>query len=161
MVSQDLFLNLAMEYSLHSTCIRRRYGCVIVDSKFNDPVCGGFNGAPCGMPHCTDVNRCVRQMLKMKPGESPELCFSAHAEQNALIKAGRRAYSCDMYLYGWDVELNREIIPKPCILCTKMLINANVSKVITRYTIFDPIELYREYVNEINDKYNNIRVYDP
>ena len=161
MVSCDLFLDLAMDYAKQSTCLRRKYGCVIVDPRLNDPIAGGFNGAPCNMPHCTDSNVCIRQELKIKAGERYELCKSSHSEQNALIKAGSRAIGCDLYLYGWDVELDREIVPKPCFLCTKMMINAKINKVVTRNVIFDPVELYYSYIQELECSMNPRHPFNP
>lgn len=72
-------------------------------------------------------------------------CNSVHSESNALIKAGMRAYGCDLYLHGFDVKLNVEINPRPCFWCTKLMINSKINKVITQHAIFDPIELYLEY----------------
>ena len=46
MVSSDLFLDIADAYAWRSTCLRRRFGSVIIDARFDDPIAGGFNGAP-------------------------------------------------------------------------------------------------------------------
>lgn len=146
MVSHELFLDLADAYAWRSTCLRRRFGSVIIDPRFDDPISGGFNGAPRGMPHCTDTERCLRDELGIKEGERYELCCSSHSEQNAMIKAGNRAYGCTLYLVGWDAKTNKRINPKPCFLCTKMMINARIEKVVTHYAIYNPIELYESYV---------------
>ena len=156
MVNHDLFLDLADAYAWRSTCLRRRFGCVIIDPRFNDPIAGGFNGSPCGMEHCTDLNACIREELNVKQGERYELCRSAHSEQNALIKAGNRAFNCDLYLVGWDAQTNKQINPKPCFLCTKLMINARIRKVVTRYCIYDPIELYYAYISNLKSP-----VFDP
>ena len=65
---------------------------------------------------------------------------------NALLQSGRNSNDCILYLYGYDVKGMREIIPKPCFLCTKMMINAGIVKVVTRQVIYDPIDLYNAYV---------------
>jgi deoxycytidylate deaminase len=76
-------------------------------------------------------------------------CRSSHAEQNAMIKAGNRAYGCTLYLVGWDAKTNKRIVPKPCFLCTKMMINAGIEKVVTHYAIYDPVELYNDYLSKL------------
>jgi dCMP deaminase len=69
-------------------------------------------------------------------GERYELCRSVHAEMNAIISASSEELKdSTLYLYGWDVEHNCEKIgPKPCTLCERMIINAEIKEVIT----FDP-----------------------
>uniref|UniRef100_A0A6M3IQ50 Putative CMP/dCMP deaminase zinc-binding n=1 Tax=viral metagenome TaxID=1070528 RepID=A0A6M3IQ50_9ZZZZ len=79
----------------------------------------GFNGTPEGFAHC---ETCPRD--GMPTGQHPELCRAVHAEQNAIINASRLGVSTEgatLYVTG-----------KPCILCTKMLINAGVD--IVNYT---------------------------
>jgi dCMP deaminase len=146
----QLFLGIAEEYARQSTCIRRKYGAVIVDPITRHQISGGFNGNPKGMQHCNELNNCIRQQLNIPQGKQYEACFSIHGEMNALLQAGSRARNCILYLYGYDIELQREIIPKPCFLCTKLMINAGISKVITSSVVWDPNELYLSYISELN-----------
>ena len=51
-----------------------------------------------------------------------ELCRGLHAEQNAIIQAARHGVNIEnSVLYCTD---------SPCIICTKMLINAGIQKVV-------------------------------
>lgn len=135
------------------TCLRRRYGCVIMNPMTKQVISTGFNGSPRGKPHCTDLQYCVREELNIPQGSQYELCNSIHDLQNAIIQAGRAANGCVAYLYGEDAKTNYPIIPKPCFLCTKMAINAGVTiaimKVNERFIEIDLNALYDEYIKEI------------
>jgi len=141
--ARQLYLNVAREWADQSTCLRRQFGCVIVNRETEEIVSASYNGAPRGMPHC---QTCLRDDMHITSGSNYDFCFSAHSESNALIKAGMRAYNCDLYLYGFDIKLNREIYPRPCFGCTKLMINSKIHLVITNGGMFDPIELYNDYV---------------
>lgn len=81
----------------------------------------GYNGAPKGLPHCSEVG-CLRDQLGVKPGERHELCRGLHAEQNAIIQA---AY------HGVSVRGSKMYCTtKPCSICTKMIINAGIEEII-------------------------------
>lgn len=141
----QFFLEVAEACSRQSTCIRRRYGAVVVD-KHRHILSTGYNGSPRGMTNCDEYGICMRDELNIPQGSDYLLCKSNHAEANSLIQVGRYSDGCIMYLYGWDVKGNREIIPKPCFQCTKLLINAGITKVISRQVMYDPVDLYNSYV---------------
>ena len=102
-----------------STCLRRQVGAVMVKDK--NILATGYNGTPSGIKHC-DVTGCLREQLMVPSGERHELCRGLHAEQNAIIQAARHGVNIsDSVLYCTD---------SPCIICTKMLINAGIRKVI-------------------------------
>jgi dCMP deaminase len=99
--------------------MRRQVGAVMVKDK--NILATGYNGTPSGITHC-DVTGCLREQLKVPSGERHELCRGLHAEQNAIIQAARHGVNIDSsVLYCTD---------SPCIICTKMLINAGIQKVI-------------------------------
>lgn len=148
----QFFLEVAKACAKQSTCLRRRYGAVIVDPSNRTIISTGFNGAPRGKSHCTDTKSCIRVKLNIPMGEQYQWCISNHAEANAVIQSKQSVNGCVLYLYGWDVELNREIIPKPCFMCNKLLLNAGVEKVITHQYIFDMHDLFDSYVSELNQK---------
>jgi len=80
----------------------------------------GYNGAPSGIRHCDEVG-CLRQDSSIPSGERHELCRGIHAEQNVIIQA---AY------YG--ISIAGSIIyctNKPCVICSKMIINAGIKKI--------------------------------
>ena len=68
------------------------------------------------------TGECLRQKLNIPSGTQHELCFAAHAEQNAIIQAAR---------YG--VNINGATLyctHQPCVICAKMIINAGISRVV-------------------------------
>lgn len=107
----DYFLDMAELVSTRSTCLKAQHGAVLAKDK--RVISMGFNGSPENFPHC---KVCPRE--GMPTGEHPELCRAVHAEQNAIINAARLGVSTNgstLYITG-----------RPCILCTKMLVNAGV-----------------------------------
>ncbi len=109
-----------------SSCLRRHVGAVLV--KDTRVIATGYNGAPAGVTHC-EVTGCLRQKLNVPSGERHELCRGLHAEQNAIIQAA---------LYGVSTEgATIYCTTKPCSICTKMIINAKLSKIV-----------YEEYYND-------------
>ena len=82
----NYYLDIADVVSERSTCLRRRYGAIIV---FNDEIIStGYNGAPRGRKNCVDLGECTRENLGIPPGERYELCRSVHAEANAIMGCG-------------------------------------------------------------------------
>ncbi len=115
----EYFMQIAHLVSQRSTCLRRKVGAVIVKDK--RVLSTGYNGAPSGIKHC-DVTGCLREKLKVPSGQRHELCRGLHAEQNALLQAALHGVSVkDAVIY---------ITNQPCIICTKMLINAGIKEVV-------------------------------
>ena len=73
------FMEIADIVSKRSTCKRRNVGALIVKNK--RILATGYNGAPTGLKHCMEVG-CLREQMKVPPGERHELCRGLHAEQN-------------------------------------------------------------------------------
>lgn len=124
------YLNIAKEVSTRATCLRRKYGAVLIK---NDVIIStGYNGSPRGTKNCIDMNECRREKLNIPRGQCYEMCRSLHAEQNCIINASRNdMIDSDLYLYGVDVVTN-EIVNEldSCQLCKKMIINAGIKRVI-------------------------------
>ncbi|GAH61515.1 unnamed protein product, partial [marine sediment metagenome] len=57
-------------------------------------------------------------------GERHEICRGIHAEQNAIIQAS----TCGVNISGAIIYTTHQ----PCFICTKMLINAHISKIVYR-----------------------------
>jgi len=111
-----------------STCLRRQVGAVIVKDK--KILTTGYNGAPSGLPHCSEVG-CLRDKLGIPSGERHELCRGLHAEQNAIIQAAYHGVSINgATLYCTNL---------PCIICTKMIINAGIQRVVYAQGYPDPL----------------------
>ena len=70
----EYFLNIAQEVGKRSTCLRRRYGAIIVKDKII--VSTGYNGAPRGEDNCIDTGICERERLHIPKGERYKLCIS-------------------------------------------------------------------------------------
>jgi len=112
-------MSIARLVATRSTCLRRAVGAVLVKDK--RILATGYNGAPTGIRHCIETG-CLRERLGVKPGERHELCRGLHAEQNVIIQA---AY------YGVMTQgTTLYSTHKPCIICSKMLINAGVKKIV-------------------------------
>jgi dCMP deaminase len=112
------FMEIARLVGQRSTCIRRKVGAVIVRDKHI--LATGYNGAPKGLAHCTQVG-CLREELGIPSGERVEICRGIHAEQNALVQAARFGIS----LEGGTCYCTLQ----PCVTCSKLLINAGIKKI--------------------------------
>jgi dCMP deaminase len=82
-------MEIAHIVSMRSTCLRRNVGAVIVKDK--RILATGYNGAPSGLKHCLEVG-CLREMLKIPPGERHELC--AGFMRNRTRSYRRRITGC-------------------------------------------------------------------
>ena len=115
----EYFLEIANVAKKRSTCLRRQVGAVIV--KENRILSTGYNGVPTRIKHCDEVG-CLRDQLNIPSGERHELCRGSHAEQNAIVNAANFGIS----LKGSTIYINTQ----PCILCTKMIINAGIVRIV-------------------------------
>ena len=134
MSKDKYYLNIADAVLDRSTCLRRKYGAIIV--KNDEILSTGYNGAPRGRKNCVDLGFCTREELQVPRGERYELCRSVHAEMNAIISAARsECIGGTIYLAGRDVATG-ELIPDllPCPMCRRMIINAGLSKIVIRRT---------------------------
>ena len=125
---EEYFIEIAKVVSTRSTCLRRRYGAVIV--KDNVIVSTGYNGAPRGSANCVDRGTCRRQELNVPAGERYELCEAVHAEQNAIINGSpERMKDSSIYIAGFE-EDDSAAEGKPCLLCRRMIRNAQIQQVV-------------------------------
>ena len=130
------YLNIALAVSKRSTCLKRRYGCVIV--KDDIIVATGYNGSPRGEENCCDRGNCKRANAERY--SCYEQCDSVHAEQNALIAAsydrliGSTVYiACEEYVgfdYFFKSYWKQDKNPIPCGICMRMLKNAGVARIV-------------------------------
>lgn len=124
------YLNIARSVINRSTCLRRRYGAIIV--KNDEVISTGYNGSPRGTYNCCDKGFCEREAKNIPSGANYELCRSVHAEQNAIISASRKdMLGATLYLVGEDMEGNI-IDAEPCLLCKRFILNAGISKVVCK-----------------------------
>lgn len=142
------YLGIAREVAERSTCLRRRYGAVIV--KNDEIISTGYNGAARGEKNCCDLGECWREAHNIPHGEQYEKCVAVHAEQNAVISAARRdMIGATLYLAGYEykplqvdlgqkgsftldgwIPMNGEDV-KPCLICKRMIQNAGIARVVT------------------------------
>ncbi|MGC8491249.1 MAG: deoxycytidylate deaminase [Syntrophobacteraceae bacterium] len=124
------YLDIAMAVAMRSTCLRRRFGAVIV--KNDQIISTGYNGAPRQTTNCIDLGYCIRQQRNIPSGQNYELCRAVHAEMNAVIHASRLDMTdADLYLTGVEVATGQLASPViPCLLCKRVIINAGISRVV-------------------------------
>ena len=131
----DYFMHIATVVSHRSTCLRRHVGAVLVLDK--RILATGYNGAPSGLRHCAEVG-CLRDTYDVPSGERHELCRGLHGEENAMLQAARYGIRIEgATLYSTHV---------PCVMCTKMLINCGIQRVVARHAY--PDELAAELLDE-------------
>ena len=131
-------MEMAQVASKRSTCMRRSVGAVIVKDK--RLLATGYNGTPRGMAHCEEVG-CLRTKLNVPSGKMHELCRGIHAEQNAVIQAAVHGVSVD----GGTLYCTHQ----PCVVCTKILINAGIKKIV--YANPYPDELAENMMKEATE----------
>lgn len=131
---ENYYLGIAEAVSKNCTCLKRRYGAVIV--KNNEIISTGYNGSPRGMYSCIDGGKCNRE--DSLRGTDYNKCLSVHAEQNAIISASRQEL-IDSSLYLVGLEISHDDTPdkyvenaSPCSLCKRMIINAGIKYVYVR-----------------------------
>lgn len=112
---EDYFMEIARVVSTRSSCLRRQVGAVLVKNR--QILATGYNGVPRGLRHCGERG-CLRDELGIPSGERHELCRGLHAEQNAIIQAAYHGVAVS----GAEVFCTHQ----PCVLCAKMLVNADV-----------------------------------
>ena len=135
----EYFLSIAQEVGKRSTCLRRRYGAIIV--KDNIIISTGYNGSPRGEVNCIDSGMCERERLKVPKGERYELCVAVHAEQNAIINADPlKMQGATIYIVGINSADGSFASGEPCLLCRRMIKNAQIAKVICRNTEGEIVE---------------------
>jgi len=125
---EEYFLRIAQLASTRSTCIRRHVGAVLVKEK--KILATGYNGAPSGISHCADVG-CLRDEEQVPSGQRHELCRGLHAEQNAILQAAYHGVSIQgSVLFCTNF---------PCVICSKMLINAGIRQIFYLEGYPDPL----------------------
>lgn len=115
----EYFMNIAEMVKTRSTCLRRHVGAVIVKDK--RILSTGYNGAPARSKHCAEIG-CIRMQMNVPSGEKHELCRASHAEMNAIAQAAMSGTSVNgAWIY---------VTCQPCVICSKILINSGIYKII-------------------------------
>lgn len=141
----NYYLNIAEAVAERSTCLRKKYGTVIVNN--DEIISTGYSGAPRGRKNCMDLGYCTKkQYLPDTRHGGYDMCRSVHSEQNAIISAARKdMIGSTLYLCGYREKGVYEEGASPCLMCRKMIINSGIKEVIVRID---------------KDKYQRIEVQD-
>lgn len=127
----DTYLNCAEVFAYRSTCIKRKYGAVIV--KDDVVISTGYNGAPRGFESCIDTGSCPRMDKNMHQGEGYGICRAIHAEANALLNCSRQqTLDADIYIVGINPGDNSIHEARPCPVCARSIIQAGIRNVYLR-----------------------------
>ena len=126
----EYYLKIAEAVSLRGTCLRRKFGAIIV--KDDRIVSTGYVGAPRGRINCCDLGTCYRMEHNIPSGQRYELCRSTHAEMNAIIQASPEEMKyATLYLVG--IENDGSYTNSDCCsMCKRVIINSGISTVIAR-----------------------------
>jgi len=103
-------------------CQKKAFFCFIID-EYGRVAGTGYNGLPSGMVDCVDGG-CPRALNKVPSGipydSGPGLCFSSHAEINALAHGdGYRFHGATLYVNG-----------EPCLTCAKSVAAAGIKTIV-------------------------------
>ena len=90
------------------------------------------------MKTCKERGECLRRRLGIESGTRAEICYAAHAEQNAILQAARLGVNID----GATLYCTHQ----PCSMCAKMIVNAGIRRVVYEQGYPDDfsLEIFRE-----------------
>lgn len=115
----DYFMNIASVVAARSNCVKRKVAAVItVDRRI---IATGYNGTPRGVTNCNEGG-CPRCNSFGPGGSDLGECLCSHAEENAITQSAYHGVS----VRGGTVYTTF----CPCLMCTKMIINAGLSEVV-------------------------------
>lgn len=113
----EYFMIIANLAAQRSNCMKRKVGCVLV--KDRKIVSTGYNGTPRGSLNCNEGG-CQRCNSGSSKGTLLSTCFCLHAEENALLEAGRdRVQGSVLYCNTC-----------PCVTCSIKILQCGVSEVV-------------------------------
>lgn len=104
----EVYMRMAEDLARRSTCRRLSVGTVLTDAHLENVVAIGYNGNVRGFPNDCDA-------------PTPGACGCIHSEMNALVKAP-----------GQLRDKVAFVTASPCVMCAKLMAQANVSHVYFR-----------------------------
>jgi dCMP deaminase len=132
----DYFMGIAKMVAMRSNCVKRKVAAVIVKDK--RIISTGYNGTPRGTKNCSEGG-CPRCNNFSESGKNLEECLCSHGEENAIVQASYHGISIkDSIIYTTF---------SPCLMCTKMIINAGIKEVVYNvdYPVAEtPLKLLRQ-----------------
>ena len=121
------FLDIALSVASRSTCLRRKFGAVIV--KDTTIVGTGYNGTARGVVNCQDVG-CIKDVMESPQGSAYDYCPSVHAEENAIINSDRSdRIGATLYVAGKDKN-GSLTMALPCQRCRRKIVNSQIKEVV-------------------------------
>lgn len=111
------FMQIAEFAAQRTNCMKRGVGAVLVQEK--RIIATGYNGTARGLNNCSDGG-CGRCNSNTKCGQALDLCLCLHAEENALLEAGR-SRSSGSTLYCTTA---------PCLSCARKICQMAVARVV-------------------------------
>ena len=116
------YLDIAERWSGLSKARRKKVGCLIV--KDGAIISDGYNGTPKGFDNnCEDLR--TGRRIKLPKGSVEGLVTKPevlHAESNAITKLAKSTQSSDKSTMYTTIS--------PCIECSKLIIQAGISRVV-------------------------------
>ncbi|TKA30445.1 hypothetical protein B0A50_02672 [Salinomyces thailandicus] len=114
------FMTLASLAARRSNCMRRQVGCVLVREK--RVMSTGYNGTPRNVTNCNEGGcpRC-NNAASSKGGLGLSTCLCIHAEENALLEAGRERIGGGAVLYCNTC---------PCLTCSIKIVQVGITEVV-------------------------------
>ncbi len=104
----EVYMRMAEELAKRSTCARLRVGTVITDARLENVVAIGYNGNVRGFPNQCDSDEAGK-------------CGCIHSEMNALVKSP-----------GGLRDKVAFVTASPCVMCAKLIVQANIAYVFYR-----------------------------
>jgi len=104
----EVYMRMAEELAKRSTCARLQVGTVLTDARLEHVVSIGYNGNARGF-----ANRC--------DSDEAGRCGCIHSEMNALVKSPGEMRNKVAF-----------VTASPCVMCAKLMVQANVSHLFYR-----------------------------
>ncbi|CAB5395667.1 unnamed protein product [Rhizophagus irregularis] len=98
--------------------MKRKVGCILVKNR--RVIATGYNGTAKGLKNCNEGG-CERCNDALPCGKDLDYCLCLHAEENALLEAGKERVGEGCILYCNTC---------PCIRCSIKLIQIGVTEVV-------------------------------
>jgi dCMP deaminase len=115
----EYFMSIARVVATRSNCVKRKVAAVVtVDRRI---ISTGYNGTPRGVTNCNEGG-CPRCNSFSPGGTDLGECVCSHAEENAITQSAYHGVSVrGATIYSTFC---------PCLMCTKMIINAGIAEVV-------------------------------
>jgi dCMP deaminase len=111
------FMQMAYLASSRSNCMKRRVGAILVND--NRVIATGYNGTATGTLNCSQ-DGCARCNSNTRCGVDLGTCLCLHAEENAILEAGRsKAQGGTLYC-----------TLTPCLGCARKIVQVGVARMV-------------------------------